>query len=143
MNNSETSIKVGLARRFAAIIYDALLLFAVVFAASIPVMVPFNITYDHPLYFLYVFYIYGVGFLYFGGFWTHGGQTLAMKTWKIKVTDLEHNQISWKQAFIRYLVALVSWLVFGLGFLWALFSRDKKTWHDLASRTVLCRTDKS
>lgn len=141
MTNTEITKKVGLSRRLAVMVYESLLLFAVVFAASIPIMVPFNITYDHPLYFLYVFYIYTIGFLYFGWFWTHGGQTLAMKTWKIKVTDLNNGQISWKQALIRYLIALVSWLPFGLGFFWALFSRDKKTWHDLASRTVLARTD--
>lgn len=133
---------ISLPRRLIIIFYDSVLLFAVLFFASIPVAVPFNITYESPWYFAYVFYIYVIGFIYFGWFWTHGGQTLAMKTWKAKLVS-SSGQITWRQALLRYLVALISWLCLGLGFIWSLFRKDNATWHDIASGTQLVRLDAS
>ncbi len=129
------SINISLLRRLVIIFYDSLLLFAVLFFASIPIAVPFNITYGSPWYFAYVLYIYVVGFIYFGWFWTHGGQTLAMRTWKAKLVS------SSGKALLRYLVALLSWLCLGLGFIWSLFRKDNATWHDLVSGTQLIRLD--
>lgn len=133
---------ISLPRRLVIIFYDSLLLFAVLFFASIPIVVPFKITYGSPWYFAYVLYIYTVGFIYFGWFWTHGGQTLAMKTWKVKLTS-NSGQISWKHALLRYLVAFLSWLCLGLGFIWSIFRKDNATWHDLVSGTRLISLDAS
>lgn len=142
---SETSGKstnISLLYRLLIIFYDSLLLFAVLFFASIPIVVPFKIVYGSPWYFVYVLYIYVVGFIYFGWFWTHGGKTLAMKTWKAKLIS-DSVEISWRQALIRYLSALLSWFCLGLGFIWSLFRKDKATWHDLLSGTRLVRLDPS
>lgn len=133
-------VNISLIHRLAIIFYDTLLLFAILFFASIPVVVPFNITYGSPWYFAYVVYIYLIGFLYFGWFWTHGGQTLAMKTWKARLVS-HSGQISWRQALVRYIAALISWLCAGLGFLWSLFRKDRATWHDLASRTSVIHVE--
>lgn len=133
------SRQVGLIRRLAAIVYDSLLLFAVLFIASVPVTVPFEITVDHPLYPLYVIYIYAVGFGFFGWFWTHGGQTLGMKTWGIAVEDFEGGKLTWKRALQRYVAAFVSWLALGIGFLWSLIHPERLAWHDLLSKTRLRR----
>jgi len=46
---------------------------------------------------------------YFLWFWTHGGQTLAMKTWHIRVVAQDGSPVSIKQALQRYLAA---WLWF-------------------------------
>lgn len=132
---------VGLARRFAAILYDLLLLLAVLFAASIPVTMILGINYGHPLYPLYIFYIYMLCFLYFGWFWVHGGQTPAMKTWQIRLVETRGSNVSWKQALYRYLAAFISWTALGVGFLWSLIRKDKATWHDLISNTRLIRTE--
>lgn len=135
-------VNIPLPRRLVIIFYDSMLLFAVLFFASIPIVVSFKITYGSPWYFAYVLYIYVVGFIYFGWFWTHGGQTLAMKTWKAKLTS-NSEQINWRQALLRYLVAFLSWLCLGLGFIWSLFRKDNATWHDLASGTRLIKLDTS
>lgn len=127
-------------RRLAVIIYDGLLLFAVLFFAAIPFSVAFNITYDSPLYPIFVAYLYGVAFLYYGWFWTRG-QTLAMKTWRVGIETNEGHRLSWKQAFVRYVAAMISWLIVGLGFYWSLFHKQKATWHDLASSTRLVKRD--
>ncbi len=140
MTEEITVTPVGFVRRVASIIYDLLLLCAVLFAASIPVTVGLGITYGHPLYFGYVVYIYVVIFLYFGWFWVHGGQTPAMKTWNIKMVGMNGTNVSWKQALYRFLGAFISCIPIGLGFLWSLIRKDKASWHDLLSNTRLIRT---
>ena len=130
---------VGLIRRFGAMFYDAILLVTVLFFASLVVVLPFKITIEHSAYPLFVLYIYMVGFVFFGWFWTHGGQTLGLKTWKTKLISDIHPNVTWKQAFVRYLASLVCWLSLGIGFLWCYTNKDRLAWNDLMSKTRLSR----
>ena len=132
--------RVGLPRRLGAVFYDSLLLFALLLFASL-VFVPFHITPRHVLYPLYVGYIYLVCFLFYGWFWTHGGQTLGMRTWRFRVIHKNGGAITWAQALLRFLSAAISWLLLGAGFLWCLFNRDKLALHDVISGTRLTRAD--
>jgi len=91
----------------------------------------------NPFYYLFVFYLLAISFFYYGWFWTHGGQTLGMQTWKIKLVSNKQQNISWRQASIRMLAALASWLFIGLGFVWSLFNSKKQTWHDRLSDSFL------
>jgi uncharacterized RDD family membrane protein YckC len=127
----------------AAIIYDGLLLAAGLFFASIVVVVPFGITLEGPLYPLYVVYIYALSFLFFGWFWTHGGQTLGMKTWHFRVEQENGKAMTWSRALLRFLAAIISWLPFGAGFVWCLFSRDRLAFHDVLSGTRLVHVDET
>jgi uncharacterized RDD family membrane protein YckC len=122
-------------------VYDGFLLIAILLFASIVVVVPFGITLEHPLYPLYVIYVYGLSFLYYGWFWTHGGQTLGMQTWRFRVEQEDGATITWWQALLRYLAALISWLPCGAGFVWCLLSSERLTFHDALSNTRLVRTD--
>lgn len=135
----------GLFRRLFAIFYDCFLLLAILFVVSL-----ITITLNHgkaiepgdTLYPVFVLLIFGLCFLYFAWFWIHGGQSLGMKTWRIQLQrdsiDNENDtQITWKIAAIRFFSAFVSWGVFGLGFLWSLFDRKRRAWHDMISKTVL------
>ncbi len=133
------SVHVSLWRRLAAITYDFFLLFAVLFFASLPVIIPFRITIGDTWYPLYIAYIYSVSFVFFGWFWTHGGQTLGMKTWRIRIETREGGPITWLQALQRFVVALLSTVLLGAGFIWCLFNRESLSWHDLASKTRLVR----
>ncbi|MGR8933214.1 MAG: RDD family protein [Gammaproteobacteria bacterium] len=127
----------GFFRRLAAIAYDSLLLFAVLFVATAAIL-PFNngqaFSRDQ---FYYPTYLVSVSLLFFGWFWTHGGQTPGMRAWNIKVLDFDRQPLSWKQAFIRFCTALLSWGLFGLGFIWISFNRNKRAWHDSLSKTAL------
>ncbi len=130
--------------------YDALLLLAVLFLAS-ALLIPFTgepsstgdgvptpIYGNHPLHrALFTSYIFSVAFFFYGWFWTHGGQTLGMRAWRIRVQRYDGRGISWWQALLRYLVAYVSWVAAGLGFLWALVDKEQMTWHDRYSESVL------
>ena len=127
-----------LTRRLAVIAYDFILLFGVLFIASL-IALPF--TGDdpqrahHPLFTSYLFF---VAFFFFGWFWTHGGQTLGMRAWRVRVVRHDNGgPITWWQALLRFLVAIASWLVVGVGFLWSLFDKEKRAWHDIYSESTL------
>ncbi|MBR9883230.1 MAG: RDD family protein [Oceanospirillales bacterium] len=76
-------------------------------------------------------------FLFFGYFWTRSGQTLGMQAWRIRVQTFDGNRLSWTQALIRFLCAIISWIPLGLGYLWMLFSDEKLTWHDRWSESCV------
>ncbi len=138
-DNSTAQTPVPFFRRLIVMIYEAFLLFAVLFAAAIPITVGFNITYGDPLYPVLVGYLYAFAFLYFGWCWTRAGQTLAMKTWRVKLVSRDGSPVTWKQSAIRYGVGCISLLALGAGFFWALLNKNKDTWHGLASSTKLIR----
>ena len=162
-NSSTRTRPVGFLRRLGALLYDGLLLFAILLFASLIVVVPFNITYGHPLYPVYVIYIYTIAFLFFGWFWTHSGQTLGMKTWRIYVSGNDGNVLEWKQAISRFLAALIFWIPAAAGYflsrdyfkeyglltllpiaadyLWCLIDKDQRALHDIISHTRLVKRD--
>ena len=120
MTKSQSSITyAGLFRRLFAIFYDCFLLIAILFIVT-AIANALNqgeaIEPGDTLYPLYVLTIFILSYLYFAWFWIHGGQTLGMK---------------------RSISALFSWGLFGAGFLLALFDKNSRCWHDLASKTVL------
>ena len=135
----------GLFRRLFAIFYDCFLLIAILFIFSAIATVLNNGKSIEPgdaLYPFFVILVFSLCYLYFVWFWIHGGQSLGMKTWRIQLQscDPERNSnrpIDWKIAAIRFFSAIVSWSVFGLGFLWAFFDKKNRCWHDLISKTVL------
>ena len=141
IGNNDYSIQyAGLFRRLLAIIYDLFLLIALLFVATAFAMI-FNqgnaIEPGQPLYPYYLVYLLTVSFVFFGWFWTHGGQTLGMKTWKIRLQQTDGQSVSWQLALIRFFTAILSWSLLGAGFLWSLFQSQKRTWHDIASNCVM------
>lgn len=77
---------------------------------------------------------------YFVISWRRGGQTIGMRAWGLRVVTAEGDALPWPRALLRFAVALVSLLAFGLGFLWCLVDREQRAWHDLAARTRVERT---
>lgn len=129
--------RAGLLRRLAAIFYDTLLLFSVLFFATFLVL-PFTrgeaVSPHHPLYTTYLFLI---AFFYFAWPWVRSGQTLGMRAWRIRVQQYDGSGLTWRHALLRFLAAIASWAVLGLGFLWSLIDKDGMTWHDRFSETCL------
>jgi uncharacterized RDD family membrane protein YckC len=76
---------------------------------------------------------------YFVISWVRGGQTIGMRPWRLRVIDIGGGNVPWPRALLRFGVAIVSLAALGVGFLWCLFSRDKATWHDLATSTRVVR----
>ena len=130
-------------RRVGSIFYDSLLLAAVLFAAT-ALLLPFNAGLAiSPGNRVFPIYLLGVSFLYFGWFWTHGGQTVGMKVWRVRALADQDRGLSWRQSSIRFGVAIISWLPLGLGFLWMVWSPTRCTWHDQLSRTRLVLVTKA
>lgn len=125
-------------RRLAAIVYDAFLLGAVLFVAAIPFAVAAAGRPMSPLTLrLFQVYLLAVAAAFFIGFWLHGGQTLGMRAWRLQIRAADGAALTWRQAWLRFAYALVSWTALGLGFAWSLIDRERCTWHDRWSRTRL------
>jgi uncharacterized RDD family membrane protein YckC len=139
--------------------YETILVFSVAFIAVLLFDVltqKWPVTYLQNARQIWLFLVLGLYFVYF---WCHGGQTLAMKTWRIKLTAPGHDRVPQRQAILRYLLA---WLWFlpaimlhyvlgltigasigvilaGIG-LWAmtaLFDKDRQFLHDRLAGTRL------
>jgi uncharacterized RDD family membrane protein YckC len=130
----------GLGRRLCALVYEALLLAAVI---AVGFLLPHILlgSLAHIVFagrFLIV-HLFLLLLVYYVWFWTHGGQTLAMKTWKIRLVDRSGRPLRPLQAVLRYLAAWPSFLCCGLGVLWAMFDRDGQFLHDRIADTRLVR----
>jgi uncharacterized RDD family membrane protein YckC len=127
----------GLFRRLGALFYDSLLLVGILFVAT-ALLLPFHggeAFSPHQL--AYSAYLLAVSFLFHGWFWTHGGQTLGMRAWKIRLLVVNGRPMTWTHAAIRWLAALLSLSLFGLGYWWALWDKERCCWHDRISHTRL------
>ena len=148
-----------LLRRMACWVYEGMLLFAVVFMAGwlFSTLGQMRDAMDSRRWLLqaFLFVIFGI---YFSWFWSRG-QTLAMKTWNIRVVDRTGQPIGQRRALLRY---VLSWLWFlpplaALAFVrlsggevavvmlgwvavWAVLSRfhpQGQFWHDVLAGTRL------
>ena len=129
----------GLWRRLLSMIYEFLILVAVLFIASFVFHLVFRDTgslFFRPAFQLYLLVVAGI---YFTWFWIHGGQTLPMQTWKLRVIRADGGQLFLKQALARYLFAVIGFFFFGCGILWALFDRDGLFLHDRLAGTRIVR----
>jgi len=102
-------------KRLLAILYDSFLLIAVLFLAMAFLLLisggyPFQA--GNPLT---TAYLLMVSFVFFGWFWTHGGQTVGMRAWKLRLQQRNGNPVSWQQASLRFITALPAWIVLLIG----------------------------
>jgi uncharacterized RDD family membrane protein YckC len=124
----------------ASLVYDSLVVIALCFAlALLFIGVLGDATQGSKRYFLQSFLCVSVG-LYFVWCWVKSGQTLAMQTWHLKLVDQHGQLLTPVKATLRYGLACLSLMLFGLGFLWVLVDRDRMYLHDrlVGSRIVAC-----
>lgn len=131
---------ISLSRRFGGILYDTLIAGSVVFIiAAITLLilqlngmgeVKSNTTLSNMLFLYYLF----IAYVFFTWFWMHGGQTVGMKAWKIRVENMQGRPINIIEATARFGFALLLPVVSQL---WSLFDKDKMALHDRLSRTRL------
>jgi uncharacterized RDD family membrane protein YckC len=74
---------------------------------------------------------------YFVWYWQHGGQTLAMQTWKIQISTPSGANPSPAQLILRYVLSWPSLVFLGVGVLWALIDPDRQFLHDRLAGTRL------
>jgi uncharacterized RDD family membrane protein YckC len=129
----------GLGRRLAAMFYDAWLIAALwLFGATVDVAIQAGLgTAEDPYRLPLQFFVIACPFLFYGWFWTHGGQTLGMRAWRLKLLKASGDPMDWRHSIVRVAAAHVSLLALGLGYLWMLVDRQCLTWHDRWSDTRL------
>ena len=128
----------GLMRRLAAIMYDLLLVAALLFLATIPFIAlrggePVEVGENAAYRAILGIAVYG----FFVGFWTRSGRTLGMQSWGLQLETANGEIPSFTAASLRFFAAIISWAPVGLGFLWQLWDKDKLAWHDRISGTRL------
>ncbi|MEO6024941.1 MAG: RDD family protein [Burkholderiales bacterium] len=133
-----------LVRRLMCMFYEALLLAAVLFIAGFLFIYATNYP-QHPALrpVLQIFLLLIVA-SYFVWFWCKGGQTLAMKTWRLRIETEAGQLLSVPQALQRFARALLGFLFGGITIWWALFDYEKQFLHDrlAGSRVVLVKNKK-
>lgn len=145
-------------RRMACWLYEGMLLFGVVFIASYLFSTLSQTRHaldNRPLQQAFLFVVLGI---YFAWFWSKG-QTLAMKTWHIRVVGPGGQAPTQGRALLRYLLSwswflpplasIAPWglsaaestvIVLGWVMIWALLSRlhpSQQFWHDILAGTRL------
>jgi uncharacterized RDD family membrane protein YckC len=148
-----------LRRRMACWLYEGILMFAVVFVAGwlFSTLGQMRHAMDERRLLLqaFLFVVFGI---YFGWFWSRG-QTLAMKTWNIRLVTVQGQRVSQWRSIARYLLSWiwfipplaavapfhlrggeVAVIVLGWVAVWALLSRfhpQRQFWHDAWAGTRL------
>lgn len=136
-NVPETPPTPTIRRRLASMVYDGLLLLAVIFfgflVPNVVLGVAARIVLPGGIELFHFLFVIGI---YFVWFWRRDGRTLAMKTWRIKLVAADGSRPGLDQLILRIMLAGPSiLLVFGL--LWALVDRDRQFLHDRLCGTRL------
>ena len=130
----------GLPRRLAAMVYDSLLLLALLLIATacfLPLTGGTAITWERfpVLWLSHKLVVAAVIVGFYGIFWTRRGETLGMTSWRLRVERLDGTLLTWRDTLVRIGAAVLSWMPLGLGWIWCLVDRDGRTWHDILSQT--------
>jgi uncharacterized RDD family membrane protein YckC len=134
----------SLLRRLAAILYDLLLVAAVLFvAASLYTVAVQGLTGADLTQGLarlaFQLFLLAVILGYYLYFWTNGRQSLAMRTWRLLLLREDGTALELGDALRRIGFAILTLAPLGLGLWWMLFDPDRQTWYDrlAGTRTVL------
>jgi uncharacterized RDD family membrane protein YckC len=142
--------RAGFGTRLLAFALDALLVFFAAVVLALAFWVPvgsvgfINRPDEHP----YAYWLYW-GLLTIGAaaytvlLTAMNGQTVGKQMAGVIILQPDGRMISLRIAMVRFAVSLVSALAFGLGFLWAIWDKDRETWHDKAARTVAFHYEES
>lgn len=131
----------GLGRRLMSALYETLPLLALLMSGDLILLLALPAAASPALRPLVQIYLLTLAGAYFTWFWTHGGQTLPMKTWNIRLVSATDGAVNWRQATARYLLALVTLVL--PSWLWALWDRDRQFLHDRLAGTRIVRIQDS
>ena len=124
--------------RLLSLVYEGMLLVAVLFVFSyLFLSLARDAQSGWPRTFFQI-YLLSVCGAYFVFCWTRSGQTLPMKTWRMRVVTDEGHTLSVGRAFRRYILA-VPGMLSGISLMWAPFDRDRQFLHDRLAGTRVVR----
>lgn len=126
--------------RLLSLLYESILLCAVLFVSSylfLSIARDAQSGWSRTMFQLYLLAVCGAYFLFC---WTRTGQTLAMKTWRLRLTAESGRALTFGAALRRYLFAIPGMLS-GASLLWALFDREHQFLHDRLAGTRIVRVE--
>jgi uncharacterized RDD family membrane protein YckC len=128
----------GLWPRFASLVYESILLFGLVFVPAYLFVALARDAQHGLLRLTFQLYLLAICGAYFIFCWTKGGQTLAMKTWHLRLQTDTGAMLAPGQALLRYLLAIPS-VGLGFGLVWAFFDPDQQFLHDRLAGTRIVK----
>ena len=134
----------GFGRRFAALIYDALLLAALLIVFTFAALL---FTGGHAImrdtagawYYLYCAGEIAVIAAYCILNWVRSGQTLGMRAWQLRTVTDAGKPLTLRAASLRFVLACIAWAPAALGVLWLYVDPERRAWHDRWSHTRVVR----
>lgn len=143
-----TGVSAGFGRRLAALLYDALLLAALLVIFTTAAVMLFARTAITPETLGPWAYGYRVCLLFIlAGYyllnWTRSGQTLGMRAWRLRAVTEQGTRMGWKSAALRLPLSLLAWAPLGLGVIWLYFDADHAALQDRLSRTRIVHLARS
>lgn len=119
-------------------LYESMLLVGVLSVSFILPHLALGMTWEivlpGPVLIVHVFIVQGI---YFVWYWRHGGQTLAMQTWQLKIVGANSRPPGLRQLLLRYFLSWPSVLFYGAGLIWAIFDRNRQFLHDRLAGTCI------
>jgi uncharacterized RDD family membrane protein YckC len=80
----------------------------------------------------------GLATAYFVVFHSLEGKTIGKWLLGLRVVTAERGTVTYRRALLRW-IGMVAFAPVLLGFLWVLWSPEKRAWHDLLARTWVIR----
>jgi uncharacterized RDD family membrane protein YckC len=120
-----------------AILYDSLLVLALMFLVTLPFIAQRGGEPVEPGEGPYRIALLVVAYIFYVGFWSRYGRTLGMQSWRLLIETASGEKPDVARASLRFLAAVLSLIPLGLGFWWQLWDKDGLTWHDRLSGTQL------
>lgn len=130
----------SLLKRCAALIYDAFIIFSLLMILTAIALCCTRGQSLKPYQGYFLIYLFvGIG-LFLSWFWCKRGQTLGMLAWKIQVLDKNYRPLTWRKAFVRYILSFLNYCLCGIGLLWCLIDKEKQSLHDQLAGTKVIST---
>lgn len=129
--------------RFASLVYEAILLVPILFLSAYLFLAFTHDAHTPVLRHVFQAWLLLVMGAYFVYCWRKSGQTLPMKTWRLRLARADHSPITLGQAWLRYGLAVAGLFLLGAGFLWAFVDRDGQFLHDRLAGTRIFRAERS
>ncbi len=139
MRQSDAGAVPGVLRRLGSLFYDGLILAALVFAAAGLFMIAVDYPHRPHLKPALQALVLSVVALYLVGFWCVGGQTVGMKTWRMRLQTRTGRPVGFRLALARFVLAAVGLSLGGIAIWWAWLDPQRQFLHDRLLGTRLVR----
>ena len=137
----------GFGRRFAALIYDSLLIGALllVYTAAAVLVRGSALTRDSGGIWWYGYRAGEVAIIaiYYVLNWVRSGQTLGMRAWRLRAVDESGMPLGVARAAHRFVCGFLAWGPLALGVLWLYLDPEHLAIHDRLSHTRIVRLSSS